>query len=94
MSEESEEFIWLLGEDYDCETCGRTYNEVGLELWDEDTGVYQLYIRVGCYGGDSVMSTDPEWGERAANIVQEALFYPKFNETNAEKLRSKLKLIK
>lgn len=94
MGEEFEEFIWPLGEDYDCETCGQTYNEVGLETWDEETGVWQLYIRVGCYGGDSVMSTDAEWGDRAIKIVQEALFYSGFNEADAEKLLNKIKLIK
>lgn len=91
--EEEDSFTWFLGDDTDCELCGITYNEVGLELWDEEENIWQFYIRVGCYEGDSVMSTDPEWEKKSANIVEQALMYPNFSEDMARELRDKLALI-
>jgi hypothetical protein len=87
MNESEIEFSWRLADDNDCETCGFTSNEVGLELWDEDEGIWQLYIRVGCYGGDSVMSNSPEWETKSEDIVEQALLYPDFNEELASLLR-------
>jgi hypothetical protein len=43
---------WSLGDNSDCETCGYTYNEVVFQDWKDD-GQYQLYMSVGCYGGDT-----------------------------------------
>ena len=34
MSDGSIEFIWPLGDNTECELCGFTWNEVGLECWD------------------------------------------------------------
>lgn len=87
-------FTWSLGDDLDCELCGPTWNEVGLEPWDDDKGIWQLYIRVGCYEGDSVMSTDPEWDTKSSHIAKQALMYSGFNEDNAKELQEKLALIK
>lgn len=92
-SASEEGFTWSLGEDYDCETCGYTNNEVGLDLWDEEKGVWQLSLRVGCYGGEGVLSTDSDWKTKAEAIVQEAQLYSGFNEDNAKDLREKLALI-
>ena len=94
MSEEVAEFTWPLGDDLDCELCGPTHNEVGLERWDEEENIWQLYIRVGCYEGDSVMSSSPEWESKPNKIIEEALMYSKFNEEGANHLRKKVALIK
>ena len=42
---------WYLGHDSDCELCGSSNNVVTFEEWDD--GEYQLYMSVGCYGGES-----------------------------------------
>lgn len=87
-------FSWPLGDDLNCDLCGPTHNEVGLELWDEEAGIWQLYIRVGCYEGDSVMSNDPEWSKKSAEIVEQATWYSGFSEDNLKELRERLALIK
>lgn len=89
-----ESFTWSLGEDYDCETCGYTNNEVGLDLWDEEKGIWQLSLRVGCYGGESALSTDSDWKTKAEAIVQEAQLYSGFNENSVKELRERLATIK
>lgn len=94
IGEQEDNFTWLLGDDFVCETCGPTWNEVGLELWDEEEGIWQLYIRVGCYEGESVMSDDPEWKARASDIIKQALWYLDFSESDAEDLRDRIALIK
>lgn len=94
MSEEVIEFTWPLGDNNDCELCGFTWNEVGLECWDEEKNIWQLYIRVGCYEGDSVMSDSPEWESKTAEIIKQALTYSSFNEEEGNNLRTKIALIK
>lgn len=93
LSEGEESFTWSLGEDSDCETCGHTNNEVGLDLWDEEKNVWRLYLRVGCYGGESVLSSDPDWKSKVDSILMEASWYEGFNEDSAKELRGKLALI-
>jgi len=51
MSEE-EPTTWLLGDDYFCETCGLTWNE--LEFDPEGDDGWTAAVRVGCYGGRQV----------------------------------------
>lgn len=48
-----------LGDDYDCETCGMSYNSLEYK-YDTDTGEHRVDTRVGCYGGES------EHGDRYA----------------------------
>lgn len=93
MSDDITEFTWLLGADSDCETCGYTMNQLGLDLWDEDNNVWQLYFSVGCYGGDNVLSDSPEWEQKSLDIINQALWYPGFSEDNAKELRKKIKSI-
>jgi hypothetical protein len=49
----------LLGGDIDSETCGRSYNRVEWDL-DVTTGQIQVRLLTGCYGGDSIDTTDVE----------------------------------
>ncbi len=85
---------WSLGDDYDCDTCGMSWNELGLELWDEEAQIWQLYISVGCYGGQGVLSNEEDWDARSEEIVEYALSYSGFTEKDAKKLRAMLALIK
>lgn len=94
MSQDTIDLTWPLGDNHDCELCGFTWNEVGLETWDEEEGIWQLYIRVGCYGGDSVMSTDSNWEKKSIEIVEQATWYSGFSEDNLKELKEKLALIK
>lgn len=94
MSEQETKFTWSLGDDDDCDTCGWSYNELGLELWDEEEGIWQLYISVGCYGGQSVLSCEDDWDSMVAEIIKDALSYPDFTKSDAKKLQEKIALIK
>jgi hypothetical protein len=94
MISQEDSFTWALGDDLNCELCGPTYNEVGLELWDDEGGTWQLYIRVGCYEGDGVMSYDPEWSKKSAEIVEQATWYSGFSEDDAKTLRQKIEEVR
>lgn len=94
MSEEQTKFTWSLGDDSDCDTCGWSYNELGLELWDEEEGVWQLYISVGCYSGQGVLSSEEDWDSKVAEIIKDALNYSGFTKSDAKKLQKKIALIK
>lgn len=80
-----ESYVWYLGDDYDCETCGWTYNEV---VFEEDDGVWILRTSVGCYHGEHTMSTDKDFMNRAEEIIQGCLEYSGFDEDNAKDLRN------
>lgn len=84
---------WVLGDDYDCETCGRTFNEVGCELWDEENNVWQVFLRVGCYGGFSVLSDASDWDEKIGNIVQEVKKYSAFKGESYDEFVSMLEQV-
>lgn len=94
MSEQQTRFTWSLGDDDDCDTCGWSYNELGLELWDEERGIWQLYMSVGCYGGQSVLSCEDDWDSMVTEIIKDALGYPNFTKNDAKKLQEKIALIK
>lgn len=80
---------WMLGDDYDCETCGYTWNSLRLEEWDDD--IWQLCMSVGCYGGESVMSNDENFAVLANKIIDECLTYENFSESDAEYVRKLIK---
>ena len=89
--EEDYEYSWYLGDDYDCDTCGMSWNMVRFELWDEDENVWQLYMSVGCYGGESTMSYDEDFAKRAEEIIADCLTYPGFDQECADGLRMRIK---
>ena len=94
MISQEDSFTWSLGEDAVCDTCGPSFNEVGLELWDEEKGIWHLYMRVGCYGGEAVLSTSDEWDTKASDIVEQATWYTGFSEDDAKTLRQKIEEVK
>jgi hypothetical protein len=93
-SNEETKFTWSLGDDSYCESCGDSWNEIGLELWDEEDNTWQLYTRVGCYGGDAVLSTDEDWEAESEEIIKDALTFSNFSKDDAKDLRERLELIK
>ena len=88
MSEDYE-FSWALGDDYDCETCGYTWNTLRLEWFDDNLWCFSM--SVGCYGGESVMSDDENFVALADNIITDCLRYENFSEKDAENARKLIK---
>lgn len=85
-------FSWGLGDDYDCETCGFTWNEATLDLnWDED-GAWMFSYRTGCYGGDSVTSTEEGAVEKLETLLKEVSGYPEWSPDFEKQIRSLLSL--
>ncbi len=82
---------WLLGDDYDCETCGSTWNELRLE--DYDDKLWVLNMHVGCYGGVSTNSDNVMFAQEAEEIIQECLAYEDFSKVHAEEVRNAIKEI-
>ena len=82
---EEQYFSWSLGDDYDCETCGYTWNTLRLEEFDDN--LWCLDMSVGCYGGESVMSDDENFAVLAENIIVDCLRYENFVEADADYAR-------
>ena len=61
MSEQEPTF-WALGDDYFCETCGLTWNE--LEFDPGGGNGWIAGVRVGCYGGLQI-SQDSTEGDKS-----------------------------
>ena len=80
---------WMLGGDYDCDTCGFTWNNLRFEEWDDN--LWHLSMSVGCYGGESVFSNDPAFKEKAAWIIADCSTYENFSESDADYLRKLIK---
>lgn len=85
-------FSWSLGDDYDCETCGYTWNEAELDLdWDgEGQGVWMFGYRTGCYGGNSVTSTQEDAAEKLEVLLKEVSQYPEWSADIEKKVRTLL----
>lgn len=83
-------WAWPLGDDYDCETCGFTWNEATLDLdWDED-GTWMFSYQAGCYGGDSVTSRDEDAREHLESMFRALSAYPEWTATNEQEARNLL----
>lgn len=84
------QFSWGLGDDYDCETCGGTWNEAELDLnWDGEGG-WMFSYRTGCYGGDSVVSTGPGAAEKLEGLLKDVSGYPEWSPDIEKQIRSLL----
>lgn len=51
-------------------------------------------MRVGCYGGNSVLSSEPDWDVRVKEILKSARDYPEFTKDAEKQLRNQIALIK
>ena len=80
---------WMLGDDYDCETCGYTWNTLRLEEWEDDLWILQM--SVGCYGGEHSMSNDENFVVEANKIIDECQSYENFSESDANYVRKLIK---
>jgi hypothetical protein len=83
-------YSWPLGGDYDCETCGRTNNEASLELYDEDNKIWQFAYRSGCYGGEGILSSEPEWETKTADIIVGLEEFENFTEKLKQEIETLL----
>jgi hypothetical protein len=92
VSEKETHYSWSLGDDTDCDTCGFSWNEIGVEIWDEDENIIQLWTRVGCYGGTGELSTYEDWDAYVEETITYALSYSGFTKADAKDLRSKIAL--
>jgi hypothetical protein len=82
---------WSLGDDYYCDTCGGTWNNLRLE--DFDDNLWVLSMSVGCYDGESTSSDKVMFKQEAEEIIQECLTYENFSEVDAENVRNAIKEI-
>jgi hypothetical protein len=94
VSDKETNFTWSLGDDDYCDTCGHSWNKVGLELWDEERGIWQLWTRIGCTGGEGVLSTNDDWEAISEDIIKDALSFSDFGKQEEKELRNKIVLIK
>lgn len=89
------QYTWSLGDDYYCDTCGGTWNQIGIELWDDEPkNIWQLWTRTGCTGGEAVMSVNPDWEKEANDIIKRALEFPNFTKSDAKELKAIMAIIK
>jgi hypothetical protein len=72
MTEEDRDLSWSLGDDSDCDTCGRSWNEAQFMPDFHDDNKWDFSYRVGCYGGISV-SYSTENREQELNGIFEQL---------------------
>jgi len=75
-----------LGDDYDCETCGYTYNSIRWEEFDDN--LFMLNMRVGCYGGVYAMSNDIDFYTQADSIIADCRRYEGFGIDEERLLRN------
>jgi len=87
-------FSWALGDDYDCDTCGNTWNEAELDLdWDgEGEGAWMFGYRTGCYGGNSVTSTEDGAVDKLEVLFKEVRGYPEWSVEIEKQIRGLLHL--
>ena len=67
---------WLLGNDTDCDTCGMSWNEAEFDPHFHDDNEWELYYRVGCYGGDRVAWNSENREEKLKEMFKELRTYP------------------
>lgn len=81
-SEEEQEdrsVSWSLGDDYDCDTCGFTWNEAEFDPDWHDPNQWEFSYRVGCYGGDSISFNTEGREEKLKEMFLHLREYPGWN---------------
>lgn len=91
MRETMDDMSWSLGDDYDCETCGYTWNT--LRLTEMDDNLWTLDMSVGCYGGEYTSTDSPDFEKEAEAIIADCRSYENFSEVEAEEVRNAIKEI-
>lgn len=86
-SEIEEVFEVDLGDDYDCDTCGFTYNHAFFYRDWNDEGDWYFGYRAGCYGGDSVLSGEENALGRVDEILKDIRQYPNWTTHHETVLR-------
>ena len=67
---------WSLGNDFDCETCGMTWNEATFYHDWHDPNQWEFSYRVGCYGGDSVSYNSENKEDKLNEMFKHLREYP------------------
>jgi hypothetical protein len=67
---------WDLGNDYDCENCGISWNEAEFDSHFHDENQWEFWYRVGCYGGDAVSWNSDNREEKLDEMFEELRTYP------------------
>lgn len=88
-SEDEDYNDWYLGDDYDCETCGTTWNRIELDL-DEDIKSWSVVVHTGCYGVESVSSRDDNAIEKLEALYKHLYLYPGFDSTVGEEITERI----
>lgn len=81
---------WFLGTS-DCDTCGSNWEEADFDpTWDEETGVWLFGYRVGCYSGDSLLSTDEDRETRLEEMFARlrSMFSDTWTKTEEKQVRA------
>lgn len=88
----TEEYSVALGNDYDCDTCGYTWNSARFDPdWDDDgSGTWMFTVRVGCYGGEHVSSTDPDALATLEELFAMCREYPDWSDSDEQTIRDHL----
>lgn len=88
----TEEHSVSLGDDYDCDTCGYTWNTARFDPdWDGDgSGTWMFTLSVGCYDGESVSSTTPDALSKLDELLTQCRAYPRWTEADEQLIRGHL----
>lgn len=80
-----EYFQWDLGDNYDCETCGVTWNRVELDL-DEDRKGWSISIYTGCYNSETIDSRDSGLDEKLKALYKRLYMFSGFDHKTAAEI--------
>ena len=80
---EQEPTTWALGDDYFCDSCGSTWNE--LEFDPEGDNGWAATTRTGCYGGVQIEQNSAE--EDKASFYASLKTFDNWGETEIKELR-------
>jgi hypothetical protein len=80
---EDEPTTWDLGDDYFCDSCGSTWNE--LEFDPEGGNGWTAAVRVGCYGGRQVWQDSTEGDKYTFYLLLQT--FEHWSQTEMKELR-------
>lgn len=77
----------MLGDDYDCETCGSTYNEAELEIDDENL---TFSYRIGCYGVESIQISEKDFDATLIKMLEVLNNFSNWNKKFENKVKEEV----
>ena len=77
-----------LGGDSDCESCGRSWNELFVEVRDDESGAgWRAQLTFGCYDGESTDDQQPNSAAELETILEAASRFPKWTADAERRVR-------